>query len=185
MDNVPFGLYNSLCQFSFFGNIAQEIIKVFLFKKFCYNTASAGCSSLEFFFFFFGGAWAGFLLKFWILKFWKKNHGPPRPDSAFSGSWFATKDNDKAQADPLGLNLIYSTPEPDADIIFVHGLGGGSYKTWSWEHNPENFWPIWLSTEPELSNTRIFTFGYNADFRGPAEIWTTLLKTYYLECSLS
>lgn len=102
----------------------------------------------------------------------RDQHGPARPDSAFSGSWFATKDNDKAQADPLGLNLIYSTTEPDADIIFVHGLGGGSYKTWSWERNPENFWPIWLSTEPGFSNTRIFTFGYNADFHGPAGIWT-------------
>ena len=52
------------------------------------------------------------------------------------------------------------------DIIFIHGLGGDSRKTWSRDHNPELFWPgLWLPLETELERTRIFTFGYNANFR--------------------
>ena len=52
------------------------------------------------------------------------------------------------------------------DIVFIHGLGGDSRKTWSRDHNPELFWPgLWLPLETELERARIFTFGYNANFR--------------------
>ncbi|KAI1314239.1 hypothetical protein F5Y03DRAFT_336508 [Xylaria venustula] len=66
--------------------------------------------------------------------------------------------------DPLGLSLVYSTPSSDADLIFVHGLGGSSRRTWSWERNPDNFWPAWIRHEQGLSHFRVFTFGYNANF---------------------
>ncbi len=57
---------------------------------------------------------------------------------------------------------------PVVDLILVHGLGGTSHSTWSWERNPDNFWPRWLATDAELSGARTFTFGYNADFRQDA-----------------
>ncbi|KAI8949375.1 hypothetical protein F4801DRAFT_553398 [Xylaria longipes] len=66
--------------------------------------------------------------------------------------------------DPLGLSLIYGTPNSDADLIFVHGLGGSSCRTWSWERNPDNFWPAWMRHEQGLSHFRVFSFGYNAKF---------------------
>ncbi|TAQ83812.1 hypothetical protein B7494_g7860 [Chlorociboria aeruginascens] len=66
--------------------------------------------------------------------------------------------------DPLGLTLVHTASEPIMDIIFVHGLGGTSKRTWSYQRDPANFWPAWLSSEVELSNARVFTFGYNADF---------------------
>ncbi|KAI1178312.1 hypothetical protein F4777DRAFT_113251 [Nemania sp. FL0916] len=66
--------------------------------------------------------------------------------------------------DPLGLSLIYGAPNSDVDIIFVHGLGGSSYRTWSWERNRNNFWPAWLRHEQGLSHFRFFSFGYNANF---------------------
>lgn len=50
--------------------------------------------------------------------------------------------------------------------MFVHGLGGTSRGTWSWDRDPANFWPPWLGDDSELSRTRIFTFGYNAAFAG-------------------
>jgi hypothetical protein len=56
-----------------------------------------------------------------------------------------------------------STPSlPLVDIIFVHGLGGRARDTWV---SPRGtFWPEWLPTEKGLSNIRLSTFGYKADF---------------------
>jgi hypothetical protein len=65
----------------------------------------------------------------------------------------------------LGLSLVHSPLEPLVDLIFVHGLGGTSHSTWSWQRNPDNFWPGWLAEDAELSSCRVFTFGYNADFK--------------------
>ena len=69
-------------------------------------------------------------------------------------------------SDPLGLHLVRDDARPSGDIIFVHGLGGTAKKTWSWDRNVENFWPLWLADEVGLSSYRIFTFGYNSDFKG-------------------
>jgi hypothetical protein len=53
------------------------------------------------------------------------------------------------------------------DIIFVHGLGGSSRRTWAKDHNPDFFWPLkFLPFEPGIREARISTFGYNANFRG-------------------
>jgi hypothetical protein len=70
--------------------------------------------------------------------------------------------------DPLGLTLvnINNVQHPDGDIIFVHGVGGTSRRTWSYQRDPDYFWPPWLSSEPELSRFRIFTYGYNANVKG-------------------
>ena len=40
---------------------------------------------------------------------------------------------------PLGLNLLHSPPEPLIDFIFVHGLRGGSIKTWTKGGDPRLF----------------------------------------------
>ncbi|KAG8528983.1 uncharacterized protein KY384_006672 [Bacidia gigantensis] len=71
-------------------------------------------------------------------------------------------------ADTLGLSLLYSTEESDVDLIFVHGLGGSSRRTWSWNRDTDYFWPAWLPHDLELSNSRIFTFGYTAGLKGPS-----------------
>ena len=55
---------------------------------------------------------------------------------------------------------------PRGDIIFIHGLGGTARKTWSWDRNPDYFWPAWLAEEDELSSYRILTYGYNSNFKG-------------------
>ena len=65
----------------------------------------------------------------------------------------------------LGLNLLRDVTEPVIDFIFVHGLGGGSRKTWSKSHNPYHYWPKeWLSQDPEFSCVRVHSFGYKADW---------------------
>ncbi|OAX80690.1 hypothetical protein ACJ72_04973 [Emergomyces africanus] len=77
--------------------------------------------------------------------------------------------------DPLGLSLLYTptSDEPTADIIFVHGLGGTSRMTWSYNRNDELFWPqLWLPTEPDICTARVLSYGYNAHFasQGPNSI---------------
>lgn len=66
---------------------------------------------------------------------------------------------------PLGLNLLHTVPEPRIDFIFVHGLGGGSRKTWSKTPDPYHYWPKeWMSRDPEFSCARVHSFGYKADW---------------------
>lgn len=66
---------------------------------------------------------------------------------------------------PLGLNLLYAPSEPLVDLIFVHGLGGGSRKTWSKTTDPYHYWPKeWLPRDPAFQNVRVYSFGYVADW---------------------
>lgn len=66
---------------------------------------------------------------------------------------------------PLGLSLLHSPDEPQIDFVFVHGLRGGSRKTWSATESIRSFWPQeWLPLEPGFENVRIHSFGYNSDW---------------------
>ncbi|KAK6833360.1 hypothetical protein PG987_008054 [Apiospora arundinis] len=69
--------------------------------------------------------------------------------------------------DPLGLKVIHRPDrERRVDIVFVHGLGGSSRKTWSFNRDLEFFWPLkFLPFESDIQDARISTFGYNSDFR--------------------
>ncbi|OAR03064.1 hypothetical protein LLEC1_04718, partial [Akanthomyces lecanii] len=74
---------------------------------------------------------------------------------------------DPTSSGPFGLNVVY-TPEKgqQADIVFVHGLGGTSRATWTKDKNPNLFWPLtFLAMDPDLCVARIMTFGYDASFR--------------------
>jgi pimeloyl-ACP methyl ester carboxylesterase len=76
-------------------------------------------------------------------------------------------ETDGQDIDSLGLHTLYD-PTPNstiADIIFIHGLGGHSRKTWSSSSAPGSFWPQdWLPFEPGFENVRIHSFGYKADW---------------------
>src|SRR5271155_3924291 len=66
---------------------------------------------------------------------------------------------------PIGLNLLYEPAEPIVDLIFVHGLGGGSRKTWSKSPGVDSFWPQeWLPRDVEFKHTRVHSFGYNSNW---------------------
>ncbi|KEF54926.1 uncharacterized protein A1O9_09369 [Exophiala aquamarina CBS 119918] len=68
----------------------------------------------------------------------------------------------------LGLDCIHGpSSRPIANIIFVHGLGGHSTKTWSHNHDPDFFWPqLWLPKDPKLARARLFTYGYDSQVLG-------------------
>ncbi|CAG7935894.1 unnamed protein product [Penicillium nalgiovense] len=66
---------------------------------------------------------------------------------------------------PLGLNLLYSPTTPEIDLIFVHGLGGNSRKTWSKSSLLSHFWPKeWLPKDPAFNNVRIHSYGYDSHY---------------------
>lgn len=66
---------------------------------------------------------------------------------------------------PLGLHLLHLSAEPLVDFIFVHGLRGGSIKTWRKGNDAALFWPQnWLPLDPAFKNVSVHTFGYNADW---------------------
>ncbi|ROV96972.1 hypothetical protein VSDG_04162 [Cytospora chrysosperma] len=89
----------------------------------------------------------------------------------FTSSW-ARKQTDSSDGDgrdgvrgPLGLRLLHYSPEPLIDLIFVHGLRGGSIKTWRKGNDPRNVWPqLWLPLESGLQNANIHSFGYDSDW---------------------
>lgn len=67
---------------------------------------------------------------------------------------------------PFGLDNPLAIPaEPMVDFVFVHGLGGGSRKTWCKDDDPLLFWPKeWLPRDPEFKHVRIHSFGYDSDW---------------------
>ncbi|KAF4472601.1 NACHT and WD domain [Fusarium albosuccineum] len=85
---------------------------------------------------------------------------------------FSLRKTPKAPEQPdtwgqFGLNLLHSPLNPLIDFIFVHGLRGGSIKTWAKSGNLERYWPkAWLPQDPNLQYARIHSFGYNSDWGG-------------------
>jgi len=63
-----------------------------------------------------------------------------------------------------GLQAVAGAPGPRraADLVFVHGLGGGPRTTWMREPSDDaTFWPDWLASDfPTLG---VWTLGYAAD----------------------
>ncbi|KAK4197921.1 hypothetical protein QBC40DRAFT_99201 [Triangularia verruculosa] len=65
----------------------------------------------------------------------------------------------------LGLTLLHDPSEPRVDFIFVHGLNGGSKRSWSASSDPTTFWPKeWLPSEAGFKHVRIHSFGYDSDW---------------------
>ena len=67
---------------------------------------------------------------------------------------------------PYGLNTLFDPEAPAiADLVFVHGLGGGSKSTWTKSNDPSLYWPKeWLPQDPTFQEVRIHSFGYNSNW---------------------
>jgi pimeloyl-ACP methyl ester carboxylesterase len=78
---------------------------------------------------------------------------------------FEADDNERGE---IGLLTLYDPLPPTnaiADIVFIHGLGGGSRKTWSYSPSISHYWPQeWLPIDPDFEEVRVHTFGYNANW---------------------
>ena len=54
-----------------------------------------------------------------------------------------------------------------ADLVFVHGLGGGSCSTWMDGTDTAGFWPLWIGAD--FPSIGVWTLGYQAD----VSAWTS------------
>ncbi|KAK8197607.1 uncharacterized protein BKA78DRAFT_278390 [Phyllosticta capitalensis] len=112
------------------------------------------------------------------------------PADASSSQSPRPRSKDRRQASPtrideesFGLHVVHQ-PQTSAplDIIFVHGLGGHSQRTWSKHHDLARFWPgNWLPFDPELGKARILTFGYDANFSARNPKAATNVSTFAKE----
>lgn len=65
----------------------------------------------------------------------------------------------------IGLTELHCPTEPRLDFVFVHGLRGGSFKTWRKYDDPASLWPkAWISEDQDLYFVRTSTFGYQSDW---------------------
>lgn len=63
------------------------------------------------------------------------------------------------------MNILYTPRHSLFDFVFVHGLGGGSRKTWSKSESVDHYWPgEWLPSDPDFENVRIHSYGYNSNW---------------------
>ena len=80
--------------------------------------------------------------------------------------WEGSGDAGAESKGPFGLTNLYA-PSGSAivDLIFVHGLGGGSWSTWTKSGDPSLYWPQeWLPSDPGFRDVRIHTFGYDSNW---------------------
>lgn len=72
-------------------------------------------------------------------------------------------DNQASSVNRFGLTEVYKPAQSNVDIVFVHGLNGDPYKTWTSE-SQRTFWPAKLLPPIlEEEKTRILVYGYDAD----------------------
>ncbi|KAI1212052.1 uncharacterized protein F4807DRAFT_458254 [Annulohypoxylon truncatum] len=87
------------------------------------------------------------------------NSSRPSLKKRFTSSWVkrrSDKDDEDGIRGPLGLRILHSSPEPLVDLIFVHGLRGGSIKTWRKDNDPLLDDSDWASTKPSILNVHDF-----------------------------
>lgn len=98
-----------------------------------------------------------------------------KTDATSSGRSFIsralTRRDDRGQSaedwkGPFGLNTLFDPdPQAIADLVFVHGLGGGSRSTWTKSNDPSLYWPKeWLPQDPGFQDVRLHSFGYNSNW---------------------
>lgn len=84
----------------------------------------------------------------------------------FTKSGLESNDESHTSKGPLGLTTLHdpgSGQSAIADIIFVHGLNGGSQSTWSKGNDETNFWPkTWLPMDNAFHDVRVHSFGYSS-----------------------
>lgn len=77
-----------------------------------------------------------------------------------------SEDSETTSKGPLGLSTLYQPPDSIiADLVFVHGLGGGSRSTWTKSGDSSSYWPQeWLPNDPGFRDVRIHSFGYDSNW---------------------
>lgn len=89
-----------------------------------------------------------------------------RTDTTASSASSAGAGAGQAKGD-FGLNTLYVPQGRSAiaDLVFVHGLGGGSRSTWTHSGDPALYWPsAWLPQDDGFQDVRVHSFGYDSNW---------------------
>ncbi|KAJ1322975.1 ankyrin repeat domain-containing protein 50 [Microdochium nivale] len=112
------------------------------------------------------------------LRFWRPKKAVPSPGRGHNPSFENTQqieapidENLPKRGNQIGCYTVHQASvetSPVADIVFVHGLTGGSHNTWCRQTSTGDvYWPQdLLPKEQNMPNVRILTFGYNAEVLG-------------------
>src|SRR5688572_5693815 len=76
-------------------------------------------------------------------------------------------DNQFHDGDGLSAIVNCESASRAADLVFVHGLGGGSRSTWMEGKDSAGFWPLWIGAD--FPSIGVWTLGYQAD----VSAWTS------------
>jgi Alpha/beta hydrolase family len=76
-------------------------------------------------------------------------------------------DNRFRDCDGLSAIVNCESTSRGADLVFVHGLGGGSCSTWMDGADAAGFWPLWIGAD--FPGIGVWTLGYQAD----VSAWTS------------
>ena len=100
----------------------------------------------------------------WMRRFHvPKAHRRP-PSMVFQANAGLPSFDVASASDSLGFVTLASPKNPEIDIIFVHGIDGGSFSSWAKNGDPKYYWPKeWLPNEVGLGRARIHTYGYNVN----------------------
>ncbi|KAF6816729.1 hypothetical protein CPLU01_13784 [Colletotrichum plurivorum] len=102
----------------------------------------------------------------------QRTSGPSSSSTSFFSALTFNSRTEDAEVEgkskgPFGLTTPHE-PETRAssDVIFVHGLNGGSESTWTAGDVATQFWPkYWLPQESEFRHVRIHSFGYDSSLK--------------------
>ena len=91
----------------------------------------------------------------WCSWCWPFTRNQPADKESTNKQLFDTEQN--------ALKLLYAGPDPQVDVVAVHGLNGHHEKSWT-ASNGVNWLVDQLPTD--LPNMRVYTWGYNASTEG-------------------
>jgi hypothetical protein len=68
--------------------------------------------------------------------------------------------NQKVLPPAEGLHAVHTPPNPAFNIVFLHGIHGDYFSTWSKDAEKRNYWPEWIGKE--FPNAAVYSAQYNA-----------------------
>ena len=83
---------------------------------------------------------------------------PPATDGIRVWGYFSPEIDTSYEVDGIFRIVGCSNADREADVVFVHGLGGDAKQTWHPDGKPKDFWPKWIGEE--LPHVGVWSLDY-------------------------